>query len=108
MKYIVDILKQFTQPQRLIVLVVILSAIVLVQYLKTDDCRVVIDENLKMHQDFVTLSEILRKERMMDLEQSTELILDTTTTSELDSTMIGGDVESQILEIIESNIKDLI
>ena len=105
MKYIVDILKQFTQPQRLIVLVVILSAIVLVQYLKTDDCRVVIDENLKMHQDFVTLSEILRKERMMDLEQSTELILDTTTTSELDSTMIGGDVESQILEIIESNIK---
>lgn len=57
MKYFVDILKQFTQTQRLIVLVLLLSfttgSILISQYLKTDDCRVLIDENLKMQEDLL-------------------------------------------------------
>lgn len=74
MKYFVDILKQFTQTQRLIVLILLLSfttgSILISQYLKTDDCRSIIDENLKMHEDFAKISSMLRKkiveENMID------------------------------------------
>jgi hypothetical protein len=68
MKYFVDILKQFTQTQRLIVLILLLSfttgSILISQYFKTDDCRSLIDENLKMHEDFAKISSMLREERM--------------------------------------------
>jgi flagellar biosynthesis/type III secretory pathway M-ring protein FliF/YscJ len=68
MKYFVDILKQFTQTQRLIVLVLLLSfttgSVLISQYLKTDDCRTLIDENLKMQEDFAKISSMLRAERM--------------------------------------------
>ena len=104
MKYIVDILKQFTQPQRLVVLVVILGAIILTQYLRTDDCRAIIDENLKMHQDFVTLSEMVRENRMRNLESSSSSS-SSTSYSGLDTIVIVDDVELEMLEIIESNIK---
>jgi len=70
MKYFVDILKQFTVRQRLIVLILLLSfttgGVLLSQYFKTDDCRPYIEENFKMHEDFVKISEMLRNERMKE------------------------------------------
>lgn len=70
MKYFVNILKQFTQAQRLIVLILLLSfttgSYLISQYLKTDDCKPIIDENIKMHEDFAKISAMLRAERMKD------------------------------------------
>ena len=72
MKYFVDILKQFTIRQRLIVLILLLTfttgGVLLSQYFKTDDCRPYIEENFKMHEDFVKISEMLRKERMRETQ----------------------------------------
>lgn len=96
-----DILKQFALHQRMVVLIIILSTIVLVQYLKTDDCRPIIDENIKMHKDFVTLSEILRERNLSNLEMSSDLEM----SSVNDTVIVVNDVESKMLEIIESNIK---
>ena len=77
MKYFVDILKQFTQKQRLVVLIILsfftTGSILISQYLKTDDCRPIIEENLKMQDDFVKILEILRAERLKD----NQIMLDT-------------------------------
>ena len=77
MKYFVDILKQFTPAQRLLVLVLLLSfttgGVLTSQYFKTDDCRPIIEENLKMQNDFVKILEILRAERLKD----NQIMLDT-------------------------------
>lgn len=68
MKYFSGILKQFTPAQRLVVLVLLLIftslSLVLSQYFKTDDCRPLIEENIKMHSDFAKISEMLRKQRL--------------------------------------------
>lgn len=68
MKYFVEILKQFTMKQRLIVLVLLLSfttgGVLLSQYFKTDDCRPIIQENFKMQEDFAKISQMLREERL--------------------------------------------
>lgn len=106
MKYFVDILKQFTPAQRLIVLVLLLSfstgAVLTSQYLKTDDCRPLIEENLKMQDDFVKIAELLRQERLKD------------NTVQLDTMAIPVDKEpvqeetdmmDQILKIAESHKK---
>lgn len=103
MKYVSDILKQFALPQRLMVLIIILSTIVLIQYLKTDDCRPIIDENIKMHKDFVTLSEMLRKRNLSDLEMATSG--DTEAYATEDTIVVVNDMTLEMLEIIESNIK---
>lgn len=34
------------------------------QYFRTDDCRPLIEENIKMHSDFAKISEMLRKQRL--------------------------------------------
>ena len=101
MKYFVDILKQFTPAQRLIVLVLLLSfttgGVLTSQYLKTDDCRPLIQENLKMQEDFVKIVELLRKERLRD------------NTIQLDSVVVSKDEEpttmDQILDIAQSHKK---
>jgi hypothetical protein len=65
-----QILKQFTSSQRLIVLVLLLiftsGSILLSQYLKTDDCRPLIEENIKMHQDFARISAMLRSQALKE------------------------------------------
>lgn len=103
MKYFVGILKQFTRAQRLLVLVLLLSftagTYLLSQYLKTDNCRPIIEENLKMQQDFVRIAEMLRKERLKEFEYA-----DSTAVSQgpeeifTDNTMMD-----QILQIAESH-----
>lgn len=101
MKYFVDILKQFTQTQRLIVLVLLLSfttgSVLISQYLKTDDCRALIDENIKMHEDFVKISSMLREERMR-----VQPIM-------LDTIMIGGEPKGGgVIQIDDTNTMDKI
>lgn len=105
MKSIVDILKQFNQTQRLLVLGLLLITILLTQYLKTDDCSSLVKENLKMHQDFVTISQMLREERLTNLKSEVQL----DTVSILNPPTIIDETPStmdKILTIVESNIND--
>lgn len=102
MKYFVDILKQFTVGQRLIVLILLLSfttgGVLLSQYFKTDDCRPIIEENYKMQEDFVKILQILRQERMKE-----NLILDTVIQEPT-----GGSAPVIVEQVSESNVMDSI
>ena len=74
MKYIVDILKQFTVGQRFAVLVFILLVMsltyILTTYIKSDSksCSEVIELNKKYVKDFVVISNMIREERMKNLK----------------------------------------
>ena len=98
MKYFVDILKQFTQAQRLIVLILLLSfstgGILVSQYLKTDDCRPLIEENLKMQNDFAKISAMLREERLKDNALVSDSIIQNNP---------SNDVMNEILKIAEQH-----
>lgn len=63
-----EILKQFTTGQRVFVLVLLLmfssGSYIITNYLKTDDCRPLIEENLKLQSDFIKISELIRKREM--------------------------------------------
>jgi len=80
-----QILKQFTSSQRLIVLVLLLiftsGSILLSQYLKTDDCRPLIEENIRMHQDFAKISAMLRGQTLKDEKISREPASDSSASS---------------------------
>ena len=111
MKYFVDILKQFTQTQRLVVLILLLSfttgTYITSQYLKTDDCRAIIDENLKMHEDFAKISSMLRR-KSMDENMTDSTMVMTRSKDEFPTTEnIPGDiiVINEILKIAESHNK---
>lgn len=82
MKYFVEILKQFNSKQRVFVLGLLLffttGGVLLSQYFKTDDCRPLIEENLEMQKDFVKILQILREERLKNLQLDTIQILDET------------------------------
>ncbi len=113
MKYFVNVLKQFTPAQRLTVLVLLLSfttvSFLASEYLKTDSCRALIDENLKMHEDFAKISEMLRKQRLQG-----ETMVDSAA-AEAPAEPTGGSVPApapengavmdSILHIAESNSK---
>ena len=70
MKYFVEILKQFTQAQRLTVLFLLLffttGSVLISQYLRVSDCQPLIEENIKLQNDFVKISEMLRKKVLED------------------------------------------
>ena len=110
MKYFVDILKQFTQTQRLVVLILLLSfttgSYLMSQYLKTDDCRVLIDENLKMHEDFAKISSMLRKKVVEENMTDSTVAM----TGSKDEPIGGGvteeiNITDEILKIAESHKK---
>lgn len=73
MRHFVEILGKFTQNQRLLVLVILLTFTVggflVSQYLKTDDCRSLMKENLEMQKDFAQISEMLRRVTMQQQRQ---------------------------------------
>ncbi len=95
MKYFVNILKQFTQAQRLIVLILLLSfttgSYLISQYLKTDDCRPLIEENLKMHTDFAKISAMLRVQRLKENQ------------IQLDTVAIGGSADNKIIQLPDNS-----
>lgn len=111
MKYIVNILKQFTPAQRLTVLILILSfttvSFLASEYLKTDSCRALIDENLKMQDDFAKISEMLRKQRLQDgaMTDSVAAEAPAEPTGGSVPTADNGVVMDSILHIAESNSK---
>ena len=108
MKYFVSILKQFSEPMRLIVLVLLLTtttvSYLVAEYLKTDDCKPIIKENLKMHEDFAKISAMLRVERMKDQK----VILDTIAIDNESTNIIqlnDNSLMDSIFNIVESNNK---
>jgi len=75
MKYITEILQQFTKQQRLIVLVIILffsSFTFLVStYFKSpqNSCVELMELNKKYVNDFITISNMIREERLNNIKQ---------------------------------------
>jgi hypothetical protein len=75
MKYITEILQQFTRQQRLIVLVIILffsSFTFLVStYFKSpqNSCGELMELNKKYVNDFITISNMIREERLNNIKQ---------------------------------------
>ena len=72
------------------------GSILISQYLKTDDCRALIDENIKMQNDFAKISSMLRAERMR-----TETIM-------LDTIMIAGESKGGggVIQVEETSTMD--
>lgn len=73
MKYFVEILKQFTMKQRIFVLVLLLFfsslTYITTTYLKSgyNSCEELIKLNQKYVRDFVTISDMIRRQRMNEL-----------------------------------------
>ena len=106
MKYFVNILKQFTQAQRLIVLVLLLSfstgGILVSQYLKTDDCKPLIEENLKMQNDFARISAMLRAERLKENQIQSDTIVNEGEVTQLPDNS-SNEIMNEILKIAEQH-----
>ena len=104
MKWIADILKQFTHKERVLVLVLLLTSILSLAYFKQDDCQPIIQENLKMHEDFLKISQMLREERMKEftiVHQDT-IVLDKDVPP---PTIVEVDYMLEIQKIVDSNNK---
>lgn len=111
MKYIVDILKQFTLKQRFTVLIfiMIVSSLTytITTYIKSDsnNCYEVIELNKKYVSDFVVISNMIREERMKGLKA----VVDTVSVPIGEDTTIilipEVNVMDSILSITESNTK---
>ena len=111
MKYIVDILKQFTVKQRFAVLIfiMIVSSLTytITTYIKSDSntCYEVIELNKKYVRDFVAISNMIREERMKGLK----VVVDTVSFPVKEDTTIISipevNVMDSILSITESNTK---
>ena len=82
MKYFVEILKQFTMKQRIFVLVLLLFfsslTYITTTYLKSgyNSCEELIKLNQKYVRDFVTISDMIRRQRMNELGLGDENLLD--------------------------------
>lgn len=50
---------------------------IITSYFKTDDCRSLMEENIRMHEDFSKISSILRQLRVKESEVYTEVRVDT-------------------------------
>lgn len=81
MKYFSNILSQFTSQQRLLVLIVLLvftsGTYLLSTLLKQDDCKMLIDENLELQNDLVTISRMVRELRKTELNINNYVVRDT-------------------------------
>lgn len=104
MKYFSNILSQFTSQQRLLVLIVLLvftsGTYLLSTLLKQDDCKMLIDENLELQNDLVTISRMVRELRKAELNINNYVVRDTVfITESFEPTM-------EIYEIIEGSNTD--
>lgn len=118
LKPISDILSQFTQAQRIFVLIITLgvtSATYLISdYMSNDDCRPIIEENLRLHQDFLTISRMIRERELNSLITETELMVQSSmfedsvkpvsTQDSVVFTVSPDDIVDKILEISDKNI----
>lgn len=104
MKYFSNVLSQFTSQQRLLVLIVLLvftsGTYILSTLLKQDDCKMLIDENLELQNDLVTISRMVRELRKAELNINNYVVRDTVfITESFEPTM-------EIYEIIEGSNTD--
>ena len=104
MKYFSNVLSQFTSQQRLLVLIVLLvftsGTYILSTLLKQDDCKMLIDENLELQNDLVTISRMVRELRKAELNINNYVVRDTVfITQSFEPTM-------EIYEIIEESNTD--
>jgi len=124
MKYITEILQQFTKQQRLVVLIIILffsSFTFLVStYFKSpqNSCGELMELNKKYVNDFITISNMIREERLNSLKEDSvatvlveAIYMDSTSTNEsVDITPIVFEdrttyIMDSILKLTESNTK---
>jgi hypothetical protein len=81
MKYFYNILSQFTGQQRLLVLIMLLvftsGTYLTSTLLKQDDCKMLIDENLELQNDLVTISRMVRELRKSELNINNYVVRDT-------------------------------
>lgn len=76
------------------------GSLLISQYLKTDNCKPLIEENLKMQEDFAKISAMLRAERLKK-----ETYTDSSAAEPIGSGIDNTNVMDSILSIAESNNK---
>ena len=116
MSNFIDAIKTLKTSQRLgaLVFLALLTSItsIVTVYFKTDDCRVIMDENVKMHEDFAKISAMLRESRMKE-ETGVELgaqvdssrnPFETIQKTEVDKKINVPELEYNILDSIENII----
>lgn len=117
LKPISEILSQFTQAQRIFVLIITLGftsgTYLISNYLSNDDCRTIIEENLKLHQDFLTISRMIRERELKALNNETEMMVSTSPFEESTESIIidtltvnesTDEIVGKILEISDKNV----
>lgn len=73
MKYISDVLKQFSKDQKIFVLIVILifmsGTYIVSEYIKSpqSNCKELIEINKRYIRDFIEISKMIKEERMWDV-----------------------------------------
>lgn len=72
----VEILKQFTSGQRLLVLILLLvftsGTYLLAKHWQQTSCKETISENVQMQKDFAEIAKMLREERMQNVRASAD------------------------------------
>jgi len=81
MRYFSTILSQFTTQQRLFVLLILLvftsGTYLISTFMKKDDCKSLIDENIELQNDLVTISRMVRELRKVELNTVNYVTRDT-------------------------------
>ena len=82
MKYISEILKQFTRQQKLFVLILLLVFIcgtsIITTYLNSEQksCHEVIELNKKYLKDLVDISKLIQKQKIEDIQEQLQTVVD--------------------------------
>jgi|688.fasta_scaffold201802_2 hypothetical protein len=82
MKYISEILKQFTRQQKLFVLILLLVFIcgtsIITTYLNSEQksCHEVIELNKKYLKDLVDISKLIQKQKIEDIQEQLQTVAD--------------------------------
>jgi hypothetical protein len=82
MKYIAEILKQFTRQQKIFVLVLLLVFIsgtsIITSYLNSEQksCHEVIELNKQYLKDLVDISQLIQKQKIQDIQEQLQVVVD--------------------------------
>jgi hypothetical protein len=92
MRYFSTILSQFTTQQRLLVLLILLvftsGTYLISTFMKKDDCKNLIDENIELQNDLVTISRMVRELRKVELNTVNYVTRDTVFVSQTPPTIL--------------------
>jgi hypothetical protein len=118
LKPISDILSQFSHTQRVFVLIITLcftsGTYLISNYMGNDDCRSIIEENLRLHEDFLTISRMIRERELNSLRLQSEVAVSGSIFEEDSEPIIitdtiviketSDEIVDKILEISDKNI----